>query len=140
MNISVNVNGDVTVVGFEGNLDTNTAPEAQDRLDELASDQRAVTKERTTVSFADFPGNALDIESIPDSVRCQQGQGSVLDAIKLATGFRSPQLIIELRGQFSTGIEPVQRDSLWKPRVGQARSAKGELRLVGARRRFLGSR
>ena len=37
MNISVSVNGDVTVVGFEGNLDTNTAPEAEERLNELAS-------------------------------------------------------------------------------------------------------
>ncbi len=38
MNISVNDQGDVSVVHFEGNLDTNTAPEAQDSLDRLGAE------------------------------------------------------------------------------------------------------
>ena len=50
MNISVSVNGSVTVVGFEGNLDTNTAPEAQERLDELASEGVG----KILVDFADL--------------------------------------------------------------------------------------
>jgi anti-sigma B factor antagonist len=37
VNISTNEAGGVTVVHFEGNLDTNTAPEAQEHLDDLAS-------------------------------------------------------------------------------------------------------
>lgn len=35
MKIAVEEVGPVSVLRFEGNLDTNTAPEAQDRLDEL---------------------------------------------------------------------------------------------------------
>ncbi len=35
MNISLTETNGITVVRFEGNLDTNTAPEAQARLDEL---------------------------------------------------------------------------------------------------------
>jgi anti-sigma B factor antagonist len=38
VNISVNDQGDVSVVHFEGNLDTNTAPEAQDSLDRLGAE------------------------------------------------------------------------------------------------------
>ena len=38
MNISVNDQGGVSVVHFEGNLDTNTAPEAQDSLDRLGAE------------------------------------------------------------------------------------------------------
>ncbi len=38
MNITLTENGDVTIARFEGNLDTNTAPEAQEKLDELAED------------------------------------------------------------------------------------------------------
>ena len=36
MNISVDETQGVTVVRFEGNLDTNTAPQAQETLDDLA--------------------------------------------------------------------------------------------------------
>jgi anti-anti-sigma factor len=35
MNIGVEEVGSVNVLRFEGNLDTNTAPEAQDRFDQL---------------------------------------------------------------------------------------------------------
>jgi anti-sigma B factor antagonist len=35
MNISTREEGEVTVVGVEGNLDTNTAPDAQQHLDGL---------------------------------------------------------------------------------------------------------
>jgi anti-anti-sigma factor len=35
VNIAVSDAGGVTVVRFEGNLDTNTAPDAQERLDAL---------------------------------------------------------------------------------------------------------
>ena len=35
--MSMSDSGGVTVVRFEGNLDTNTAPEAQEQFDELAS-------------------------------------------------------------------------------------------------------
>jgi anti-sigma B factor antagonist len=38
VNISVNDQGGVSVVHFEGNLDTNTAPEAQDSLDRLGAE------------------------------------------------------------------------------------------------------
>ena len=38
MNISSREEGGVTVVGFEGNLDTNTAPDAQQHLDGLQDD------------------------------------------------------------------------------------------------------
>ena len=38
MNISTRENAGVTVVGMEGNLDTNTAPEAQQHLDALQND------------------------------------------------------------------------------------------------------
>jgi anti-sigma B factor antagonist len=50
MNISVSVNGDVTVVSFEGNLDTNTASEAEERLGELASEGSG----KILVDFADL--------------------------------------------------------------------------------------
>ena len=38
MNISTREEGGVTVVGVEGNLDTSTAPEAQQHLDSLQDD------------------------------------------------------------------------------------------------------
>ena len=38
MNISTREEGDVTIIGVEGNLDTNTAPEAQQHLDGLQDD------------------------------------------------------------------------------------------------------
>jgi anti-sigma B factor antagonist len=38
MNISTREEGGVTVVGVEGNLDTNTAPAAQQQLDTLQDD------------------------------------------------------------------------------------------------------
>ena len=50
MNISVTVNGDITVVGFEGNLDTNTAPEAEERLSELAREGSG----KILIDFADL--------------------------------------------------------------------------------------
>ena len=37
MNITTDAAESVTVVRFQGNLDTNTAPEAQDHFDELAA-------------------------------------------------------------------------------------------------------
>ncbi|MHC4708846.1 MAG: STAS domain-containing protein [Planctomycetota bacterium] len=39
MNISNREEGGVTVVGVEGNLDTNTAPDAQQHLDALQDDE-----------------------------------------------------------------------------------------------------
>lgn len=50
MNITLTEADGVTIVRFEGNLDTNTAPEAQARLDELAD--QGVGK--VLVDFADL--------------------------------------------------------------------------------------
>ena len=50
MNISQEELDGVAVVRFEGNLDTNTAPEAQERLDELV----AQGAEKVLVDFSDL--------------------------------------------------------------------------------------
>ncbi len=50
MKITVDEVGDASVVRFQGNLDTNTAPEAQDRIDELV--ERGVA--RVLVDFKDL--------------------------------------------------------------------------------------
>lgn len=50
MNISLRESDGVTVVQIVGNLDTNTAPEAQERLDDLAT--RGVAK--VLVDFAEL--------------------------------------------------------------------------------------
>lgn len=56
MKISVDEAGDVSVVRFEGNLDTNTAPEAQDQFDELAD--RGVEKVLVDFSELDYISSA----------------------------------------------------------------------------------
>ncbi len=50
MNISSREEGGVTVVGVEGNLDTNTAPDAQQHLDGLQDDG----VQKILVNFADL--------------------------------------------------------------------------------------
>lgn len=50
MNISSRREGGVTVVGVEGNLDTNTAPDAQQHMDGLQDDG----VQKILVNFADL--------------------------------------------------------------------------------------
>jgi anti-sigma B factor antagonist len=50
LKISHDERGAVAVVRFEGNLDTNTAPEAQERLDDLM----AAGAEKLLVDFSDL--------------------------------------------------------------------------------------